>query len=120
MTQVESAVPDLENPEQTFRPTVEPGDLQTVLVLSGRIDLEASGRMLAEAERLLAGAGPVALDWRAVEHLGAGAIQVLLALEAALTARGRTLRVAGDNPDVRRFLDVAGLSAHFQVLERNA
>lgn len=101
-----------ENHEDTGTPAA--------MVLAGQVDLDAAGRLRTEAERFLAGSGDVTLDWHAAEHVGAGAVQVLLALEAALMAQGRALRVASDNPDVRRFLTLAGLSGRFPVLERTA
>lgn len=103
--------------EETHRVAVEQRDSHAFLVLAGEIGLDAAADLRAEAERLLAGPEAVALDWHAATHIGAGAIQVLLSLEAALSARGRALRVAGDNPDVRHYLELAGLSAHFPALE---
>jgi len=105
---------------ETFRIAVEPRGAQTVLVLEGQIGLDAGAHLRAEAEGLLGGSGGVAIDWRSAAHVGAGAVQILLALQTALAGRGRALRVAGENPEVRRFLEFAGLSGHFPILERTA
>jgi len=90
------------------------------LVLEGPVDLDAAAELRARAERLLEGTAGVEIDWHAATYACAGAIQVLLALEAALAARGRSLRVARDNPEIRRYLHFAGLSGHFPIMERGA
>jgi len=101
----------------TYSIRVERHGLQPLLVLAGDIGLEAAADLRAEAERLLAGSASVALDWGAARHVCASAAQVLLALQAALSTRGRTLEVVRDNADVRRFLELAGLSLHFRLME---
>jgi len=109
-----AAVPD------TFRIAVEQRDSHALMTLEGPVDLEAAASLRVEVERLLGGSAAVRIDWHAAGHFCAGAIQVLLALGAALTARGGSLSVAGDNPDIRRFLELAGLSGHFPVREQSA
>ena len=99
---------------------VERPGAHPLLVLSGHIDLDAAAHLRAEAERLAAGCEAMTVDWHAATHVSAGAVQVLVALQAALSARGRTLHVARDNQDVRRFLELAGLSGRFPVLEQSA
>jgi len=106
--------------QETRRVVVEQRGSHTLLVLEGEIGLEAAADLRSEGERLLAGSGGVALDWHAATHVGAGAIQVLLALQAALGARGMALDVARDNPSVRRFLELAGVSGHFPAAEQTA
>jgi len=101
--------------QETRRIVVEQHGLHALLVLEGQIDLEAAADLRVEAERLLAGSDAVAVDWRAAAHVCPGAVQVLLSLEAELSARSRALRVVRDNPDVRRFLELAGLSGRFPV-----
>jgi anti-anti-sigma factor len=106
--------------QETRHVVVEQRGTRTLLVLEGDIGLDAAADLRTEAERLLAGSGGLAIDWHAAAHVGAGAIQVLLALNAALSARGGSLQVARDNPGVRRFLELAGLSDRFPVLEESA
>ena len=84
-----------------------------LLVLRGEIDLDAAVRLHAVALRLLVGNQDVDIDWSGAERLSAGAVQVLLALGAALSERGRALRVAADQSAIRQCLDAAGLAGHF-------
>jgi anti-anti-sigma regulatory factor len=99
---------------------VEQGDKQVLLLMEGQMDLDAAATLQAAAERLLAGSEGVAIDWHAAGHVCAGAVQVLLALEVALSSCGRALHVANDNPDVRRYLELAGLSSRFPLVEHSA
>lgn len=89
-----------------------------LLMLSGPVGLEAARDLQAEGKRLAVEPKDVAIDWRQAEHVGASALQVLLALALALSGKGHKLYVADDNPAVRGFLELAGLSAHFPVQER--
>ncbi len=104
-------------PPDLFR--VEVGQLESrdLLLLAGQINLDAAARLRDEALRVVASARAVGVDWRQAEYVSASAVQVLLALGAALAARGLPLEVAGDNPGVRRSLELAGLSGRFPVRE---
>lgn len=99
---------------------IEANETETgnLLVLAGPIGMEEASRLYAEALRLAAGCGDVAVDWSGAEHVCAGAIQVLLALEATLTASGRRLCVSADHPSIRESLELAGISGHFPVKAR--
>jgi len=105
-------------PGPTHRITVAPGPSLTLVVLEGPIDQDAAAELRLEAQRLLSGDAAVQIDWHAATYASAGAIQVLLALESALKARGRNLRVLRDNVEIRCFLELAGLSGHFSVMEQ--
>ena len=83
-----------------------------VLILVGAIDLDAARRLYDVTLQALAGGREVALDWSQATHVGAGALQILVALGTALRARGQALSIAGDNPGVRRMLELTGLSRH--------
>jgi anti-anti-sigma regulatory factor len=84
-----------------------------VLVLTGVLNLDEAGKLREAAVRLAARRRDVAIDWSAAGHVDASALQVLLALRAALAAAGRDLFVVRDNGDIRRYLELAGLAAHF-------
>jgi len=109
-----------DHPQENSAVSVTRSSSGAVVTLTGQIDLDAAGRLRAEAEKLLAESGPVALDWRAAEHASAGAVQVLLALEAALKARGRPLSVVHDQAEIRSMLELAGLNGHFPIAEEPA
>jgi len=98
---------------ELFRVEVRQRESSDVLVLAGSLGPEAVVRLHHEALHLAAGDKPVAFDWSDASYLSAGALQVLLALRAALSQRGLEPHLAGDNPAIRRSLDFAGLSAHF-------
>jgi anti-anti-sigma factor len=57
----------------------------------------------------------VAVDWGDAEHVDACVLQVLLALGKFLTERGSSLIVDRDNPKVRQYLKLSGLSEYFPV-----
>ena len=96
-----------------FRIEVRAGDTHNLLVLAGLIGLDAAPQLRDEAERLAARSEDVAIDWRDVEHVGAAAMQVLLALGTALSGSGRKLYVVADNAGLRGYLELAGLSGSF-------
>lgn len=108
---------DCEAAGPPFRIAVEQRQSRNLLVLSGQLGLDAAGQLRDEAQRLATSACDVDMDWRDAETVTAGSLQVLLALAASLTERERALRVAGDNPHIRRLLELAGLSAQFPVAE---
>jgi anti-anti-sigma factor len=96
-----------------FAIETHPIDSGHLLSLAGPIGMEAAPRLQAEAQRLAARSGGVALDWGGAEYVSAGAVQVLLALAAALQEGGRKLRVAADHPGIRELLERAGISGWF-------
>ena len=106
--------------EELFRIETRSGPSETILALAGQIGLEAAGPLKAEAMRLAENSGEVAVDWRGCGHVGLAGVQVLLALDVALAGKGRKLHVAMDNPDVRHFLELAGLSGRFPCAVREA
>lgn len=109
--------PDSPAQEQLFRVEIQQHESHSLLVLAGQIGADAAPQLRNQALLLTAGAGPVDIDWREAETVTAGSLQVLLALGIALSQRGQPLRVVADHPNLRRLLDVAGLSAHFPVGE---
>jgi len=109
-----------DHPQESTAITVARSGSGSLVVLAGQIDLDAAARLRPEAEKLLTESGPVALDWQAAEHASAGAVQVLLALAAALQARGRAFSVVRDQAEIRSMLNLAGLSGHFPVAEEPA
>ena len=88
---------------------------RNLLVLVGQIGLDATAQLRDEAEHLAASARHVDVDWREAESLTASCLQVLVALAISLSERGQTLRVTADNPEIRRSLELAGLSERFPV-----
>jgi anti-anti-sigma factor len=102
---------------EPFRIEIRPTESYDLLVLSGEITLDAAGHLREAALAAAAGAREVAVDWRDARHVSAGALQLMLALRAALETSGRALSVAADNPAMRRTLEVTGLSQLFPIRE---
>ncbi|TAM99543.1 MAG: anti-sigma factor antagonist [Rhizobiaceae bacterium] len=97
-----------------FRLTVVEQPAHHLIELAGMLGLEAAAPLRDEARCLVQSRKNVAIDWSAAEHVGASALQVLLALQKSLEADGRKLSVAADNASVRRYLELAGLSGYFR------
>lgn len=100
-----------------FRIELRPAEAANQLILGGAINLDAAARL---REVVLAAANPakdVLIDWSEAGHVGAGALQLLIALRAALAAGGHGLAVGRDNSGVRRTLELTGLSGLFPVQE---
>ena len=100
-----------------FEIRLQPADSHGLLMLAGLVGTDAAPELCAKARVLVSDSKDVAIDWQDAEHVGASAIQVLLALGSALSRHGHKLYVIHDNPSVRRFLELSGLSAKFPVLE---
>lgn len=92
---------------------VRPGEGLSTLVMSGQIDQDSMAELHGHALRLAGAGTPVAIDWSQAQNVCTGALQVLLALSAALAENGHALTVADDNPGIRTVLLTAGLSASF-------
>lgn len=101
--------------DELFHVELRPSTSRDVLVLAGGVSLDAVHQLSDVALQTVARGKEVAIDWSEARHICAGALQVLLALGAALGARGRVLSVAGDSPGVRHTLELAGLSRLFPV-----
>jgi len=89
------------------------GNDQAVLTLRGAIEAPSICELLAAAVSACASGKPVLVDWSEAEHLHAGALQVLMALKAELTAQERPLRVSDSSEAVRDCIGAAGLAEWF-------
>lgn len=81
------------------------------LRLQGTINLFHAAALHAAALEVLAGHGDVRVECAEVEHLDSSALQVLLALAAALRAEGRALRLQDVPAGVQRYLRLSALDA---------
>ncbi len=88
-----------------------------VLSLRGGFHLEQARELHAAALQIAETGGGVVVDCREAAHLDGCAVQVLLALKAALAHTGGSLRMHGASDDVRKYLGWAGLAAHFPDAE---
>ena len=87
---------------------------QAILSLRGAIDASCVPDLLSAALRANGAGKAVVLDWSAAEYLHTGALQVLLALKAELTAGGRTLLVSTCSSGVQECITAAGVVDTFE------
>ena len=82
--------------------------------LRGNVRVDSASSL---QQRLLEtlGTKDLAVDWEQAEHVDASALQVLLACAKTLKQRTGALRVEKDNPHVRQYLELAGLSDYFPL-----
>lgn len=102
---------------ELFRVEIRPTTAGDLLLLSGAVSLDAVQQLNEAALQALTGGRAVTIDWAEARRVCAGAVQVLLVLRSALLMRGLVLSVTGDNTDVRRTLELAGLSHFFPIHE---
>src|SRR5579864_3871343 len=86
---------------------------EQVLVLQGTLTLEHIRCLHETAMRLSRDAASVVVDCAAAEHLDACTLQIFLALKTELERGGHAFRIARENAEVRRYLELAGLATHF-------
>jgi len=91
-------------------------DSEHVMVLGETPQLDSILAFHGAALSLSRTATHVVVDCSGVEHLGAWAVQILLALKTALAGSGGALRITGASPQVGKYLTVAGVSEHFPEL----
>jgi anti-anti-sigma factor len=86
-----------------------PADGVLVLALEGEWDLAATGALRERVDAAVAdGAGAVVLDLAATTFVDSSMLRELLRTDAALTAAGGRLTLAGVGPAVSRLLAVTG------------
>lgn len=93
------------------------GERAAAVEFPGGADVESVSAMRAQILERLGDKEPVLVaDCGRVARAGTSLLQLLLAAEAALALRGRTLRLAGLTPDFRRDLRDAGMRGWFLEL----
>jgi len=84
----------------------------TLIRLMGHARVETAVR-IHEALAKVPFAHPVTVEWEEAEHVDGCVLQLLLAVQKILKERGLSLTVRKDNPKVREYLNLAGLSEYF-------
>lgn len=79
-----------------------------------------SEEFLAAARAAAAEGADVTIDLHEVHHLDASALQVLLALDTEQKKQGRSLQLMDVSPQLRQWMEFAGVSDHFPVVERRS
>lgn len=88
------------------------------LSLSGSVDIFVAKELYEAACALLDREEDIAVQWAVVEAVDVSALQILLALQAGLRAKGRRLQFDECSPTIRRFLAVGGLTTGFSEAAR--
>jgi anti-anti-sigma factor len=87
------------------------GDGRPVYRLEGEIDMSAAEALLVRTGELAAAhEGDVVLDLEKVTFIDSAGMRALLIARENLTAAGRALRLVNVTPEVRRLLDLVGLT----------
>jgi anti-anti-sigma factor len=82
----------------------------TVVTVSGELDLASADQLWQELEPHLGRAGTVVLDCTALTFLDSTGLRVLLRAAQQAAANGGRFRAAAMNPDVARVLEITGLT----------
>jgi anti-anti-sigma regulatory factor len=83
---------------------------EEVLPIGSDATLRAARELLASAQGVGSNAASVVVDCVELQRCDAAGLQVLLALRAALTARGALFRIVNVPADLRWRFDYVGLS----------
>jgi len=80
-------------------------------VLKGELDMAGGESLVRRVTELAAAAsGPVDIDMTEVTFIDSSGVRALLRLHEAAVASGRPLHVRNLSPDVRRLLDLIGVT----------
>lgn len=93
----------------------EQRDGQTIVTVSGRIDVVTSPGLQRELDARLGEATHVVLDLAGVDYISSAGLRVLLSLAKRLKAGGGTLVLCRLTPPVADVLEVSGLMGVFTV-----
>jgi anti-anti-sigma factor len=84
---------------------------RSVYRLEGEIDMSAAEALLVRTTELAAAHdGDLVLDLAAITFIDSGGMRALLIVRENLAAAGRALRLANVTPEVKRLLDLVGLT----------
>jgi anti-anti-sigma factor len=102
-------------PESTFDVRVETRDGESIVVLSGELDLAARHPIKLALDRLRPFTTPVAVDLTEVTFVDSSGLLVLVRLREELNAAAQGFRVAGRSHAVERLFEVAGVKGYLGV-----
>ncbi|HSZ70649.1 MAG TPA: STAS domain-containing protein [Solirubrobacteraceae bacterium] len=100
-----------------FGLTVTQGPPQTVLAVSGELDLATAAEFAAGVREQLA-SGPLTLDLRALSFMDSSGIRALDGLLRDAESEGRSLLIDGDlQESVRKVLELTGMLATLPLVD---
>ena len=85
------------------------------LALTGAMTLPLAEELYFAAARIVDENADVEVDVPGVQHLGASAVQILLALGREVGRRGRAVRLVGASDALSRRLHVAGVASDLGI-----
>ncbi|MCW5978812.1 MAG: STAS domain-containing protein [Bryobacteraceae bacterium] len=91
-------------------------EAEILIRLCGAVDIGASEAVLDAARQAASSTKAVRLDWSEADHVDLSALQIVLALDAALATDGRALEIGEMPPRVRQHVASAGLA---EILDRS-
>jgi len=86
----------------------------TVVAVEGPIDNAGAEQLRAALLPLMTG-GAVAVDFGRVDYVASAGFRTLMQAEREQRAKKGKFMLGNMSPDVRRFFDIAGLSALFKI-----
>lgn len=94
-----------------LRGGVTPQEGRARYALKGELDMAAGEPLVRRVTELAATApGPIEIDMSEVSFIDSSGIRALLRLHEAAVSSGRAMRVCNLSPDVRRLLDMIGVT----------
>ncbi len=105
------------SPQLTLQ--LEPNGPDTVLHLSGELDISTTPRLNAQLDELVRqeGGGAVTIDLRELRFVDSTGLHVLLNVQRRLTRQGRRLRVVCAAGPVRRAIELSRLDETLGLAE---
>ena len=103
---------------QALEIDVEQGTPGVVLHLAGDLDLLTAGRLVSAAKGVLADGGrgqELVVDLAGVDFCDSAGISALVRVRSLSARHDCVLRATNPRPQVRRILEVTGLTAHLNL-----
>ncbi len=86
-------------------------DGRAVYALKGELDMAGGDALVRRVTELAAAtSGPIEIEMTEVAFIDSSGVRALLRLHEAAVSSGRTMRVRSMSPDVRRLLDLIGVT----------
>jgi anti-anti-sigma factor len=94
---------------------------RVVITLTGELDLSCSERLYEETRAAIdSGARELICDLSGLAFVDSTGLSVFLSAQKRLKSLGGSFRIASPTPDVRRILDVAGVTPFLLIADETA
>lgn len=96
--------------------TEEDADEVTIMSVAGRLDTQSSARLSSRLGELLhAGRANLLIETSRLTYISSAGFRALLVAARAAAAKGGKLAVCGMTAPISRVVELAGLSAEFEI-----